>query len=68
MIWQLTNLGSTLLQGRLLTRLKSMKETGVKFEVEVTVKPEVTLGQYKGLSVEKEDTEVKDEDMEASEN
>ena len=41
------------------------KETGVKFEVEVTVKPEVTLGQYKGLSVEKEDTEVKDEDIEA---
>ena len=34
------------------------KETGVKFIVDVTVKPEVTLGQYKGLTVEKVKVEV----------
>lgn len=40
------------------------KETGVKFIVEVTVKPEVTLGQYKGLKVEKEPVEVTEEEVE----
>ncbi|MBM6830140.1 trigger factor [Anaerotignum lactatifermentans] len=39
------------------------KAKGVKFLIDVTVKPEVTLGQYKGLSVEKVDAEVKDEDV-----
>lgn len=39
------------------------KAKGVKFIIDVTVKPEVTLGQYKGLSVEKVDAEVKDEDV-----
>lgn len=37
------------------------KATGVTFEVEVTVKPSVKLGQYKGLEVEKADTTVTDE-------
>ena len=34
------------------------KNEGVTFEVTVTVKPEVTLGQYKGLEVEKADDSV----------
>ena len=34
------------------------KENGASFEVEVTVKPEVKLGQYKGLEIEKVDTTV----------
>lgn len=33
------------------------------FTAEVTVKPEVTLGDYKGLEVEEVDTEVTDEDV-----
>ncbi|GAB2560805.1 trigger factor [Gracilibacillus alcaliphilus] len=35
------------------------------FTAKVTVKPEVKLGNYKGLEVEEEDTEVTDEDVEA---
>ncbi|WP_407390350.1 trigger factor [Carnobacterium jeotgali] len=35
-------------------------------EAEVTVKPEVELGEYKGLTVEKQDREVTDEDVEKS--
>ncbi|OQP06357.1 trigger factor [Geobacillus sp. 46C-IIa] len=34
------------------------------FKAKVTVKPEVKLGQYKGLEVEKVDTTVTDEDVE----
>jgi trigger factor len=34
------------------------------FKATVTVKPEVKLGEYKGLEVEKMDTEVTDEDVE----
>ncbi|WLR46099.1 trigger factor [Halobacillus litoralis] len=34
------------------------------FTAEVTVKPEVKLGDYKGLVVEEQDTEVSDEDVE----
>ena len=34
-----------------------------KFTVEVEVWPDVTLGQYKGIEVEKEKVEVKDEDV-----
>ena len=41
------------------------KNEGIKFEVEVTVKPEVKLGQYKGVEVEKVDTTVKPEAVEA---
>ncbi|MCI2254380.1 trigger factor [Domibacillus sp. PGB-M46] len=33
------------------------------FTAKVTVKPEVTLGDYKGLEVEKENTEVTEEDV-----
>ncbi|RAS82406.1 trigger factor [Priestia endophytica] len=35
------------------------------FKANVTVKPEVKLGDYKGLEVEKVDTEVTDEDVDA---
>ena len=41
------------------------KAKGIKFIIDVTVKPEVTLGQYKGLTVEKVPTEVTDEEIEA---
>ncbi|WP_186576235.1 trigger factor [Aquibacillus kalidii] len=34
------------------------------FTAKVTVKPEVKLGEYKGLEVEEENTEVSDEDVE----
>lgn len=36
---------------------------GAKFVIDVTVKPEITLGQYKGLEVEKVSTEVTDTDV-----
>lgn len=39
------------------------KAKGVKFVIDVTVKPEVTLGQYKGLEVEKVSAEVTDTDV-----
>lgn len=39
------------------------KEEGVSFEVTVTVKPAVKLGQYKNLEVEKVTVEVSDEDV-----
>ena len=35
------------------------------FEAEVTLKPEIKLGKYKGVKVEKLDTTVTDEDVEA---
>lgn len=45
--------------------VKSM-ESGQAWEIEakVTVKPEVKLGEYKGLEVAKQDREVTDEDIE----
>ena len=36
----------------------------LKFTIEVEVWPDVTLGDYKGIEVEKEKVEVKDEDIE----
>jgi trigger factor len=39
------------------------KGKGVIFKVTVTVKPEVKLGEYKGLEVEQPDTEVTEEDV-----
>ena len=39
------------------------KENGVTFEAVVTVKPEVELGQYKDLGIEKESAEVTEEDV-----
>lgn len=47
---------------------KSVKidENGVSFAVVVTVRPEVVLGQYKGLTIEKTPVqEVKDQDIDA---
>ena len=40
------------------------KEEGVKFEAVVTVKPNVKLGEYKNLGLEKESVEVTDADVE----
>lgn len=40
-------------------------EKGVKFTINVTVKPEVTLGQYKGIEAEKKVEEVTDEKVTA---
>ena len=39
------------------------KEEGVKFEAVVTVKPNVELGEYKNLGLEKESVEVTDADV-----
>ncbi|MFC0522420.1 trigger factor [Pontibacillus salicampi] len=39
------------------------KGSNLIFTAKVTVKPEVELGNYKGLEVEKQDTEVTDEDV-----
>ena len=40
------------------------KENGVTFEAVVTVKPDVELGEYKNLGIEKEAVEVTDADVE----
>ncbi|MFC4618173.1 trigger factor [Camelliibacillus cellulosilyticus] len=42
---------------------KIEKGEALVFKAEVTVKPEVQLGEYKGLKVEETDTEVTDEDI-----
>lgn len=39
------------------------KATGIKFLISVTVKPEVTLGKYKGLEIEKVEVETTDEEV-----
>lgn len=41
------------------------KKEGIKFDVEVTVKPEVKLGKYKGIEVEKTEATVKPEEVDA---
>ena len=41
------------------------KEEGAKFTLSVTVRPEVTLGQYKGLKCAKLDLDVTDEELNA---
>ncbi|MGX7112054.1 trigger factor [Gemella cuniculi] len=40
------------------------KETGVQFEATITVKPNVELGEYKNLGIEKEVVEVSETDVE----
>ncbi len=44
--------------------IESFGENELKFSIEVTVKPEVTLGQYKGLTVPKAEYKVTDKDVE----
>lgn len=44
---------------------KLEKNEPLVFTAKVTVKPEVELGEYKGLEVSKEDTNVTDEEIEA---
>jgi len=41
------------------------KDQTLKFKAKVTVKPEVKLGQYKGLEVEEQSAEVTEQDVEA---
>lgn len=43
--------------------VKEIGDDGVKFVITVAVKPEFTLGQYKGLGIEKESTAVSDEEL-----
>lgn len=45
--------------------IDSIDEEKVTFKFTITVKPEVKLGQYKGLDITKEDAAVTDEDVEA---
>ena len=45
--------------------IDSIDEEKVTFKFLVTVKPEVKLGQYKGLAIVKDDTTVTDEDVNA---
>ena len=44
--------------------LVSMDKTGVEFKVKITVKPEVEIGEYKGLAAEKPETGATDADVE----
>ena len=43
----------------------SIDENGVSFTAEVWVKPDVNLGEYKGLTFEKKDPNPTDEDIDA---
>ncbi len=45
---------------------KIVKGEPFVFTAEVAVKPEVTLGQYKGIEVEKEDTSATEEELQAA--
>lgn len=45
--------------------VESIDEEKVTFKFNVTVKPEVTLGSYKGLDIKKGDVEVVDADIDA---
>ncbi len=45
---------------------KIAKGESFVFTAEVAVKPEVTLGQYKGIEVEKEDTSATEEEIQAA--
>lgn len=47
-----------------VTQIEKGKE--FKFDTTVTVEPEVELGDYKGLEIEKQDTELTDEEVETT--
>lgn len=47
-----------------LLDIREMSEDGLKFVVTATVKPEFELGKYTGLTVEKSEWKVTDEDVE----
>lgn len=49
-------------------KVTEMTKDGMKYEAIVTVKPEVTLGEYKGLTVEVDKLEVTDEEVDAAVN
>lgn len=48
-----------------LDSLDFTEEGGIKFSLKVTVKPEVKLGKYKGLSIEKKAEKITDEQVNA---
>jgi len=45
--------------------VKKMDKTGVVLTIEVEVKPEVNLGNYKGLTIEKQEVVVTDDEVKA---
>lgn len=45
--------------------ITKLDETGASLTLKVTVKPDVELGEYKGLKAEKESAEATDEDVDA---
>lgn len=51
--------------GRPEADILEVGDKAIKFAVTITVKPEVKLGKYKGVKVEKEKAEVTDEQVEA---
>ncbi|MBQ7989647.1 MAG: trigger factor [Oscillospiraceae bacterium] len=57
--------GLDLVDAPVLDVISISKESGVVYKAVCTVKPEITLGQYKGIEVEKATREVTDEDVDA---
>ena len=51
--------------GRPEADILEVSDKAIKFAVTITVQPEVKLGKYKGLKVEKEKVEVTDEQVDA---
>ncbi len=46
-------------------KINKMSDKEFEFDLVITVRPEVKLGEYKGLSVEKEEVKVSDEEINA---
>ena len=57
--------GLELVGDKIDTDITSIGKDGVEFKVTVTVKPEVNVGEYKGLKVEKVAATVSDEEIDA---
>lgn len=55
--------GLDLVDAPVLDVISISKENGVVYKAVCTVKPEITLGDYKGIEVEKAEREVSDEDV-----
>ena len=56
--------GLTYVDDKIDTEIVSIGAEGVEFKVTITVAPEVTLGEYKGIKVEKLKVDVTDEEVE----
>ena len=57
--------GLELVGDKIDTDVTSIGKEGVELKVTVTVKPEVEVGEYKGLKAERADTSVSDDDVKA---